>query len=138
MENLLAKILEKKQFKFRYRGVLSDHEVSIHLPDLTGKEYNTWGDWGPMYQFKLNSDYPISIEINSQTGLSETLRVHLSILRIESPMSATEREEYPLFMTIPIEDRNSKIELYFNRYGELGDVRSRLDTKNFEPIRETL
>lgn len=88
--------------------------IRLHIPDLRNCEYVTWGDWGPMFDVQLNYDYPICIEYKSEPQSQiETFSLHLKTLKIESPMQASQREAFPLFMRIPWSEKGVEVQVFF-------------------------
>ncbi|MDC1174921.1 hypothetical protein OAT67_05985 [Bacteriovoracaceae bacterium] len=123
METLLQKIITQNKYRFQYEETFQDVIVDITLPDLNDMPVDSWGDWGPMYNFQLNSDFPIALKVmDKENRLLEKYKILLPSLSVESPFESNIRKEFPLFISIPINERNSKLELYFNTQAELSKV----------------
>jgi hypothetical protein len=124
MSSLLDRVIQNRKLEFKYRSNFQDNVIEITIPNLEGMPYSQWGDWGPMYSYNLNADYTIKINVKNQDKQDlDSYEVYLPCLTINSPIQAKEREQYPLYMHIPIKERDTDVDLYFDHQGVLSKVK---------------
>ena len=72
------------------------YEVKISTPDLRDNEASVWGDWGPMYTCELDGHQAVVIEYRcAATGRRAKHVIRPQVIKLNSPMLATERERCP-------------------------------------------
>ena len=128
--------LSKKKIQFELKDPLKKTNIQICLPDLKGLSFETWGDWGPMYQFDLNPNQPIEIDYD---GKKQSL--DKAVLRIESPVRAKDRQKNPFYCVIDDSENGIRYYLYLNEKYNLDKIKierrqKSMNIKNFsfEPL----
>ncbi|MCB0329390.1 MAG: hypothetical protein KDD70_06995 [Bdellovibrionales bacterium] len=116
MQNIASRI-SNRSYSFVWNDPMHLTEVKICLPDLKLCDQNVGGDWGPIFEFKLQSHEPVLIWYNGGgTKSSQTS------LLIESPMAAREREKTPFFIVVQDKKKDLLFHLFINREFELDTV----------------
>ena len=114
---LNLKSLSNKNYKFKWKDPMHSTLVEVKLPDLTQLEYSLWGDWGPMYTFRLLENEKLLLKYNG-----ETAKVTQDKLNVDSPAYATDRDQYPFYFSIEDQAKKLKFNLYINKNYDLGKV----------------
>ena len=96
-----------KCFSFNWIDQSGPVSVEVTIPNLRGIEHSVWGDWGPMYTFRLNESHAIKLKYNGQVTKSRQ-----SSLPINSPMLNKERERYPYYLEVEAREWNVKFKIY--------------------------
>ncbi len=109
--------LSKKVFPFCWEDPMHSTQVAIAIPDLANLNYSVWGDWGPMYTFNLSNGHKVRIQYNDVSF--DTSQVQL---RVESPLFAKERDDYPFYLIVEDPKRDLVFYLYLTKTYELGKV----------------
>lgn len=140
---LKVEVVSRKSFRFDWKDEFTSTQVEIILPELKNLSVKKWADWGPMYHFALDSDHPIQFSING-----ETRALDQSILRIESPAAAAEREKYPFCIFVEDAVTEARFKLFLDSKFELALVEvkrrrervlfSRNSSEDREPLSEAM
>ncbi len=109
MELNLDKV-SKKHIKFNWTDALQSTKIDIRIPDLKGLECESWGDWGPTYDFYLNPEEPIVLEIDQKKR-----KLDQKVLRIESPILAVDRKKTPYFFVIEDKELGFRFSIYLDK-----------------------
>jgi hypothetical protein len=111
-------LLSNKKFKFKWESPVNNTMVEVTLPNLSKLKYTVWGDWGPVYNFKLTPTEVIKIKYDKKV-----VRSKQKTLTIESPILSEERQKYPFYFIV--EDSRSKFNyhIFLDRYYRLKKVR---------------
>ena len=74
---------------------------SVRLPNLHGCPLDTWGDWGPMHNIKLQPWQQILVVTRCEEGnVEQVSHLRPARLHVDSPMRAAEREITPLVLSL--------------------------------------
>ncbi len=116
MKNI-APLISGKVFRFEWQDPMHLTRVQIKLPDLDGCEYSSWADWGPMFEFKLKTEEPITIWYNHNSFKSSQ-----QSLCVESPILAQIREQLPYYIAVEDKFRDLLFHLFVDKEFELKSV----------------
>ncbi len=99
--------------QFTHQG--QEYRVKISSPDLRSAASSCWGDWGPMYTFRLQNRERISFYYSSRKHdrLFETAS-YPSSLCLNSPMLASLRERSPFCLELHDEESGVKYCVYLS------------------------
>ena len=93
-----------------WRGLIEDINVDITLPDINSLDYDSQGDWGAHYHFKIPAATPIQVEYtSSESNQSRVSIIEQSTLVLKSPMKHSDRNKFR-FESI-IQDRETGLEI---------------------------
>tara|TARA_R110002049_G_scaffold93482_3_gene231055 strand:- start:213 stop:638 length:426 start_codon:yes stop_codon:yes gene_type:complete len=116
MELTLSK-LSNKVVQFDWNDPLHKTKVKVLIPNLNDLAFNVWGDWGPMYDMKLNKSEPIQISYNEEAySLDQTK------LSIHSPALAKVRKKTPFFIMIEDKIKGIKFNIFLDAKFEVGKI----------------
>jgi len=116
---LIDLVLRPRTISLAVSGPLHQQaDLTVELPELRDAPRSVWGDWGPMYTVFIPPGRRIELEIRGGAD-SETKRETLAVetLAVESPMMADVRQETPLVMDLPLQERNLRIEVFYDAWG---------------------
>jgi|GEM_PF-1817316 len=105
---------------FKFVGKLNGSEstkVVVAIPDLKDSKLSVWGDWGPMYRFKLGGQDTIKISYDEKV-----CEVKKSHIEFSSPACANQRSESPLYCHIEDAERGCSFTIYLNSDASLQKV----------------
>lgn len=112
MQNI-DRFLTEKSVEFTVMGQERPFKALLNVPNLESLAKTSGGDWGPKFDFQLSPQKPVKIcYVDLETGGEDSGRLDLSVLELRSPMLASERKSWPLYMVIP----DHKKELSYNVY----------------------
>lgn len=106
----ITSFLSKRSFVFEWHDTMHTTTVKFVLPDLEFCDSQVWGDWGPMYEFKLNSNEPIIIWYNGQSSKSSQ-----TSLLVESPILADQRTKTPFCILIEDVKKNLMFHIFVDQ-----------------------
>lgn len=116
MQLNLNKISDRK-IQFEWEGPFEKKKVQVFLPKMESLKYDMWGDWGPMYEFKLNPQELIKISYNL-----EYYSLEQRSLTIESPMEASVRKKFPFYLVVNDPKRGRAFKLFLDKSYELAKI----------------
>lgn len=107
------KLLESRTFEINWLNHFHKTNITISIPSLVELECSSGGDWGPMYNFKLNPKELVKVSyLNTETNVKESYSIEEKTLVVESPMLATVREITPLVYRIFDREKGLEFRLY--------------------------
>ncbi len=95
----MKRFTKQKEIEFKLDSIVGIVAVKLSIPDLTGKDVDSYGDWGPNITFNLDAKNPIKVvyKFNNQS-IEESLEV--SELQFRSPISYQQRKATPFYFVI--------------------------------------
>lgn len=97
MASLIIEKLSGRTLEFTWQDLMHETLVKVHLPELSLDQAEIWGDWGPMYDFKLKASQKVVVSYDGDPSELEQ-----GALKIQSPILAKERRLHPF--TLKIQD----------------------------------
>ncbi|MEB3204454.1 MAG: hypothetical protein VKP57_07110 [Candidatus Sericytochromatia bacterium] len=120
----IDRILRERELSF----VLEDAygirgSLDISIPDLRCAPRSLSGEWGPCHTLDVPEESPIVVVARWQGGtpVSAVLAGPRKV-QLESPMLASTRARYPLYLDLPLPGTQRRIWVYFDPLGFLGPV----------------
>lgn len=131
--NLFNKCINENSIDFVWKKDLKTFNSRITIPSLSGIQFSTWADWGPMYKFEGETDIIIQIEHTTAGGENkEDYTLPLKSIMLASPVLATVRKSQPLFYSFEDKKQNVVFQIFFDRNGHPCEVKVLSQQDNLE------
>lgn len=98
---------------FTHEG--TQYRAVISTPDLRSATSTCWGDWGPMYTFRLESRESVTFRY-FESGKNELFEsvAHPAFISLNSPMLASVRSHYPFCLELRDEESGLNYSVFFS------------------------
>ncbi len=104
-----------KDLKFLWEGPFHKTEIEVKIPDLSHNKFNVGGDWGPMYTIDLEAESPLKIKyLDTKTNEVDQYALEQRNIKLNSPMLASEREQFPFYFKFSDERKGLDFQLYLD------------------------
>jgi hypothetical protein len=133
MNNILEK-LSKKEYQFKWQDNFHQTDVKITLPNLLNKKFTLYGDWGPMFSIEIEPTDQLAVSYNG-----ETYNLEQKLLKIETPILAEERENYPLYLVVNDDIKGMCFKISIKKdltFGKVEVKRIEDDVKLYQAVNE--
>lgn len=101
------------------------YELHLELPDLQQVPKRVWADWGPMCTCELPVGYSIRVAYTDvESGEQASYVIAPPQLAVNSPMSASVRRMFPLYIQVCDAPRSLNLRIFLDAEGETQRVQA--------------
>lgn len=115
-----SKYLGAKHCRTHLNSGQASFDIEVDTPNLSDARFSVWGDWGPMFTFRLTRGQSFDITYRcTKTGRTRNVRVFAPTVELNSPMRASQREASPFVLEFLDVARALRFRAFLDQEGQV-------------------